>query len=303
MKRHLFFTLLSLSCLFGGFRPALAQEAEPITPTLLWKVTDNGLEEPSYIFGTYHLMDSSFVQKYPVIRRKLMACQQVYGELDMSDPALMSEMATAGIMKDSTLQDLLTEEEYEQVGKVLKEETGMGIQLFNKMKPVLVTQTITLQVLSKELGRSLASPTASLDGYLQALAKRHDKTTGGLEDIQDQIDALFNSASLQEQADALVEAIQQMDKLRREALTLDSCYMEMNLQCLVDLIPEADMTENQMEDLLDNRNRNWVGKMPKIMDEGPTFFAVGALHLPGREGLIKLLRQEGYTVEPITEFE
>ena len=54
-----------------------------------------------------------------------------------------------------------------------------------------------------------------------------------------------------------------------------------------------------MEALLDNRNKAWIEKMPAIMKDAPTLFVVGAGHLPGSNGVLKLLKQQGYTVEPM----
>jgi hypothetical protein len=51
--------------------------------------------------------------------------------------------------------------------------------------------------------------------------------------------------------------------------------------------------------LLINRNRNWIPVMERMMAEKPTFFAVGAGHLGGANGVLQLLKTAGYTVEPI----
>jgi uncharacterized protein YbaP (TraB family) len=51
--------------------------------------------------------------------------------------------------------------------------------------------------------------------------------------------------------------------------------------------------------LLYNRNRNWVQKLKTIMSEKSVTIAVGAGHLAGEKGVIKLLRKEGYTVKPV----
>jgi uncharacterized protein YbaP (TraB family) len=57
--------------------------------------------------------------------------------------------------------------------------------------------------------------------------------------------------------------------------------------------------ESYMDLLLYNRNRRWVEQMPPIMQNGSILFAVGAGHLPGEEGVIKLLLKKGYAVKPL----
>lgn len=53
------------------------------------------------------------------------------------------------------------------------------------------------------------------------------------------------------------------------------------------------------KDLLDNRNIKWVAKMPEIMKEKSTVFAVGSAHLGGEYGVLKLLEKEGYQVKAV----
>ncbi len=53
----------------------------------------------------------------------------------------------------------------------------------------------------------------------------------------------------------------------------------------------------EMEAMLDNRNKAWVEKMPAIMTEAPTLLQLGAGHLPGDNGVLNLLKQQGYTIE------
>lgn len=62
---------------------------------------------------------------------------------------------------------------------------------------------------------------------------------------------------------------------------------------------EEHMSKEQQEIMLDGRNIDWLTKMPEMMKTKSTFFAVGAGHLPGDKGVIKLLRDKGYTVKPI----
>ena len=61
----------------------------------------------------------------------------------------------------------------------------------------------------------------------------------------------------------------------------------------------CDSTPEENAGLVDNRNADWLTKMPEIMKKAPTFFVVGALHLPGEKGVLQLLKNAGYTVEPV----
>lgn len=72
------------------------------------------------------------------------------------------------------------------------------------------------------------------------------------------------------------------------------------LQLLAERHGDAcDPLPGEMEALIDNRNKAWAEKMPAIMSEAPTLFVVGAGHLPGDNGLLNLLQQQGYTLEDL----
>jgi uncharacterized protein YbaP (TraB family) len=234
-----------------------------------------------------------------MLRAYLKKCKVVVGELKM-DPGAMLGVATAAVMRDTTLRDLLTEEEYNRVNTVFKELVGMEVAVYNSFRPTLVTQQISLAIMKKALNRRLDNPAASLDGYFQELGKRRRMEIRGLENIQDQINALFFSTTIQRQAEKLLEALDKLDSLAVQARTLDSCYVSQNLECLHGLLAESGMENNETEALLTRRNHAWMELLKPWMREKPLFVAVGALHLPGAEGLIELLRRAGYTVKPIT---
>lgn len=266
---------------------------------LLWEVSGNGLTEPSYLFGTYHLMDSSFAHQHPIILEKLEQTKVVVGELVMA-PAKMQKLAFKAVMKDTTLKDLYTDEEYEKVNKMVEKATGQSLTTFNQFKPALVSQMINLRMMTDELDRDLGSMASALDGYLQSYGRRKDKEIIGLESVQDQVDALFNSLPVEKQADKLLEMVGEEDKFRKMAHKLDDCYTAEDLGCLYDLIPESGMTQEEQAALLDERNNRWLEQLPDIMREkGPAFIAIGALHMAGEVGLVNQLREAGYTLKPI----
>ena len=240
---------------------------------LLWKVSGKGLEKPSYIFGTYHLSPLSIKDSIAAMPQAMSETAQVYGEVVMSEmatPAFMQSMQQQMMMpKDTTLQSLFTPEQYEEVGKAIKEN-------FN--------------------------PQEQLDTYFQQQAAQQGKKIGGLETAQSQIDILFNSQTLQRQASLLYCAISDIEKGIDQSKRLIAAYEKQDLDAMLQLMEERDGNScdplpGEMEAMLDNRNKAWVEKMPTIMTEAPTLFVVGAGHLPGDNGVLNLLKQQGSTIE------
>jgi len=88
--------------------------------------------------------------------------------------------------------------------------------------------------------------------------------------------------------------------MKADLATLDSIHVAEDLDGFFKMASESeDMTAEFSNLLLDQRNKNWIPEIGKFAIEKPTFFGVGALHLPGENGVINLLRQEGYTVTPV----
>lgn len=277
-----------------------------VNAQLLWKISGNGLEKPSYIFGTHHLAPLSIKDSIADLPQAIEGTTQVYGEVimaDMMSPQFMQlmqqQMMIAG---DTTLQSLFTAEQLEIVSKVVKENMMADLSMLDKLKPAVITQQLTLLFCMKHFGG--INPQEQLDTYFQQQATQSGKKVGGLETPESQLDVLFKTQTLQRQANLLFCLVKDIDKAMSQAKRLNEAYLSQNLDDVLKLMEEregnsCDPLPGEMESLLDDRNKAWIEKMPAIMKDAPTFFVVGAGHLPGANGVLNLLKQQGYTVEPM----
>lgn len=273
---------------------------------LLWKITGNGLEKPSYVFGTHHLAPLSIKDSIAAMPQALLETSQIYGEVVMADmmtPAFMQEMQKNMMLPaDTTLQSLFTPEQYEQVGKVVKENLMADISMLAQLKPAAIMQQLVVILSMKYLPGF--NPQEQIDAYFQQQAQQKGKKVGGLETAQSQLDVLFNSQSLRRQAELLFCTASSIEKTMKQSKELVDCYKAQDLDGVLRLMEEREGTScdpqpDEMKALLDNRNIAWMKKLPAIMQENPTLFVVGAGHLPGDNGVLNLLKQQGYTVEPM----
>lgn len=272
---------------------------------LLWKISGNGQEKPSYILGTHHLVPLSIKDSIAGLPQAVDGTAQVYGEVIMSEimaPEFMNIMQQNMIMTgDTTLQSLFSPAQYEVVGKAVKENLMVDIAMLAKLKPAAITQQLQVILHTKHIGNF--NPQEQLDIYFQQQATQSGKKVGGLETPESQIDVLFKSQTLQRQADLLYCLVSDVDKIIDQTKHLNEVYKAQDLDEMLKLLEERDGSScdplpGEMESMLDNRNKAWVEKMPAIMQDAPTLFVVGAGHLPGNNGVLKLLMQKGYTVEP-----
>lgn len=273
---------------------------------LLWKISGNGLEKPSYIFGTHHLAPLSIKDSIAGMPQAINETSQVYGEVVMSEmaaPAFMQEMQKMMMLPaDTTLQSLFTPEQYELLGKTVKENLKADISMLAQLKPAVISQQLELIFSMKHLKGF--NPQEQLDTYFQQQAQQNGKKVGGLETAQSQLDVLFNSQTLRRQAELLSCAISNIEKTIETSRKAVVFYKAQDLNGLLSLFEEregnsCDPLPGELEALLDNRNKAWSKKMPTIMKDAPTLFVVGAGHLPGNNGVLNLLKEQGYTLEPM----
>lgn len=296
-KTLTFLLLLSLS---------LTSCAKPKQETgLLWKISGNKLEQPSYLFGTHHLVPISFLDTIAGIDAAFMATEQTIGELDMNNMGEMQmQLMMASVMPDGYSYDsLLNVEDKNILDETLKEYVGVGLDQLGQMKPAMLNTLLSV-MMYKKLYPSDENG-LSMDEHFQKEARDRYRQTLGLESVQDQIDVLFGSQPIERQAESLLCTIKNMDYGKKQMDRLMTAYHAQDLTAMAKLYEEEDpnnpcpSTQEEKDELNKARNEKWMDKLPTMMKEKPSFIAVGCLHLVGDDGLLNRLRKEGYKVEQV----
>lgn len=300
MKKLVLMGLVALMSLMGG-----------VNAQLLYKISGNGLEKPSYIVGTYHLAPGTFADSIPGLKDAFASCKQIYGELDMQD-ALSDEnrdkLEKAQLLPEgTTLSSLLTKEQMDRVNTLMRETIGadmtnpMLAAQFDKMTPTALSITLTVFAFIKKSPNF--NPMNLLDSHLQLLAQKQGMVIKGLETVDFQVDVLYGS-SLEKQVEELMCVVDNFDDVVEMAEFVTAAYFSQDLDQLLDVTNEESegpcaSSPESNDNLIYNRNANWVKAMPDIMRQAPTFFAVGAAHLCGDRGVLRLLEQAGYKIEGV----
>lgn len=283
--KKLLFTAIGLMAACTGF-------AQKLDTGLLWKISGNGLAKPSYIFGTMHITCDASLDKNTV--KALEETSQLYLELDMDDPNLQTEMMQGMAMKDGTKMSTLAKpEDYAKVNTLLTENLGMGADMVNAFKPALLSSMLIPKLLDCEM--------QSYEMELVKYSQIDEEPVYGLETVKEQM-AIFDQVPYEEQMNALVKsAYDNMAGDKAEMEKLMWLYKNGDLNEMLYFIEHdaAPMMANHMDVFLNNRNANWIPRIEKAAKEKPTFFGVGAAHLPGDKGVIALLRKKGYKVEVV----
>lgn len=299
MKNVLF--LLSLFCLTTVGANAQGQTYQPLPSenSLLWRISGNGLQAPSYLFGTIHMIgkDDFFLTDSTLVA--LANADKVVFEIDMAGMNnIMTQLSLLNdvMMKDNlTLRDLISEEDHELVKKHF-DELGLPLIFFERMKPMFLSMFAEMDF-SQAL---ISDEMVSYELEIMSIAKAGNKETGGLETAEYQM-SLFDSIPYSDQAQMLVKTIKssQSNNNKSNYDQIIQLYKAQDVVAMAEMMKEEEDVGSYENLLLHQRNRNWIPIMAQMMTEKPCFFAVGAGHLGGEQGVIALLRKAGYTVVPV----
>ena len=272
-----------------------------IQAQLLWKVSGNGLTKPSYLFGTHHLIEKEQIKDFDKILALAGQSDAVVGEMDMSNMlSLQLKMLKGVMMKDTTIKDLMSKEDYILVDNEFKLSMNMSLKTLGHMKPMMLSSLYTIMIYTKI--NKLKKQPEGVDILFQKRAHKDKKQVIGLETIEQQMNLLFNSIPLKRQADMLVKGVKEKDKGMEGLKKLNEAYLSGDLKKIETLNTEDDdMSPEEKKMMIDNRNDNWIKKMTVLIPSKSCFIAVGCLHLVGEKGLIEQLKKAGYTVEGVNQ--
>jgi len=285
MKKH----ILSLLLLLGISLGTNAQN-----DGILWKVSGNGLTKPSYLFGTIHYHCNAASFNKPVLVNAIKASAQVALEINLSDiKVLMAMFAKSMQPSGSSLTQLFSPADYKIVDTTCRLYLDDSLANLDSKSPIDLLSNLYM---APSFTGCNGLP---IDFLIVEMAKKTGKPIMGLETFAFQ-DSLLKSIPLPTQAEWLLEFCKENEKTKKDFKALQSAYDSQSSSELYRLTLETSPEFTYLKEaLLDNRNEKWANFLLEHMKTESYFVAVGAGHLSGEKGLIKLLTQDGYTLTPI----
>ncbi len=299
----LFAFLIAFSTVFAQADAVATTQTETQAPTsdensLLWEISGKELSTPSWLYGTIHLIGKDDFFLTDSTRLFIGRSEMVVFEINMEDmtdiTAQLGLLMKAFMDNGKTLKDLLNEEDYKLVQDHFA-EIGMPLFMFERIKPMFLTVMASGDM----------SPTAMSSGEMVSyemeimeISQAVGKKMGGLESMEFQM-SVFDSIPYEAQAQMLVESIKSSDEGNEEFAKMVELYKTQDIQGMVEMMGDSEGIAEYEDLLLNTRNKNWIPVMGEMMTTQPTFFAVGAGHLGGENGVVALLRKEGYRVKPV----
>ncbi|MCC5943147.1 MAG: TraB/GumN family protein [Balneolaceae bacterium] len=261
--------------------------------SLLWKIEADHLDAPSWLFGTMHLICSEDFTVGRSVTDALDQSEMLTLEIDLSDPGVQQQMMQMAIHPENrNITESISREEAELLDRFFTENFGAGIDQFGLMKPfTLISMMMTATVVCEE-------EQASYEYYLLLRAAERELPMSGLETVDFQM-SLFDEIPESIMIDELVKMVSDPEDGIQQFKDMTQDYVNSDIEALYTTILEDDFWHDYKDLLLDARNRAWISQISELASEQPTFFAVGAGHLAGENGVIELLLNEGYTVTPV----
>ncbi|WP_181256715.1 TraB/GumN family protein [Merismopedia glauca] len=268
---------------------------KPTEKSLLWEITGPGITQPSYLFGTIHTICPDRAKLSQPVQTALARTKQLYLELDLDDPNFTSTVQNnTKLPPGQTLKTLLGDQNYGKVSLFFQQNSQISLDNYLNLKPFFLTKLSTDALLKCN--------TVAIDSVLLNNAQERQVEVLGLEEFQDQVNAVDKSGSDETVAAQVLYLVNNKEQVRQIHEQLISYYIDGDIVSIREKFfnaPAAEKGKTIGDTLIDSRNQTWIPKIVQAAKTKATFFGVGSGHLAGDRGVISLLRDAGYTVKPI----
>lgn len=284
-----FVFLLVVACAHQG-----TSRSQPSIQTgVLWEISKQG-QAPSYLFGTIHSEDPRVLKLSPVVKKAFERSDLLALEIAFSQKTSQYALSSMFFVDGRRLSDLVPGPVFEATLREMQDR-GLPEDQIALMKPWAVVTLVNMP--KSETG-------AYLDISLWQKAKVQGKQRVGLETIEEQISA-FNDMPMDVQIRMLEETLNNQDDFDQVMEQTIKVYLGKDLnemlslnQHFMDLMPPDIAKVFEKRIILDRNQRMFERSLP-LIERGKAFIAVGALHLPGSNGLIEQYKKQGFTVTPL----
>ncbi|MEO6719003.1 MAG: TraB/GumN family protein [Ferruginibacter sp.] len=280
----------AIALLIFLFSASHSSAQDTSSKTLLWRISGNGLNKPSYLYGTMHLKDRRLFFFGDSVYKSIEASEGFAMEIDPNE-LIDSLFARINAADTSTLlRKLLDEKKFKSVAKKLEKKFGMPADKISRKQLMDDRDNWYSKIRKNDDMKTF------MDLYLYDIAHKQGKWVGGIEDVSDQLDLKDELGKDMNIADYIDE--DKDDEKRKYMEKMITVYVAADIKKIDEIINTT--TSKEYNDLLlVHRNIKMSQRMDSLAHIRNSFFAVGAAHLPGETGVIKLLQNKGFNVTPV----
>jgi len=271
-------------------------QGQDLENSVFWKITGPDLEQPSYLFGYLSFFPKKRFDVPKEVKNAMKECEILASKNVYNQFTINEFNKAARIPDDGWINDYLNENELNRLRILmlldLEVKESEYHDVYSRLQPIILVTTTTAIYLGKNI--VYAEP------EIVSLAKKYKLKQIGLGSIEEEIKA-FEQFPIEDQVEALEYTVIDFDSHIKDYYNLISYYLdEQDLEKIKNETMKA-TNESQVfrQIYFDDRNKLWLPKIEELMKDKPTFISIGALHMAGEDGIINLLRKQGYSVTSI----
>lgn len=256
--------------------------------SLLWKVDSPQLKKPSYIFGTIHLICEKDFEIKEKVRKAFNSCSKLMIELDLSSADEMDQLSGLS-SNQSKISEQLNAKERIELDEILNTQYQLSLEQVDNLAPIMIINLMINKAIECETQKVYELE------FIE-MARAADMNIGGLESADEQMN-IANEIYIPGE---IIRQLRKGDSYKDLFTKMVDAYKNEDLVTLSKLVNDRRfLSLEAMDKLVADRNQHWVNIMPEMIMNESVFFAVGAGHLPGKEGILHLLKNGGYSVVPV----
>lgn len=257
--------------------------------SLLWKYNKPNESRTHYILGTMHVKSEEAYTPVTLAKHFMEQCQIYAGEMDLDDP-MLDQIGDVFTNEDGQiLEDYIGEKKYIKYKTIISKAFGIDLDLIAHYKPLVISNMISESILTK-------SYDLALDHFLWQYAQALGMQMQGLESADDQF-SIMRQIPIDIQLKSLKSCTKNVSKFRKKVLRLSELYKAGKLTQLYKTSKKSMGSLRKL--MIYDRNKFMANRLLEFSEQGATFAAVGAAHLAGQKGMLKVIKSHGYKVVPI----
>lgn len=263
---------------------------------LLWKIEKPG-QPPSHLFGTMHVGDPRVVKLAPEVEHAFRNADRFAMEMLLTLAAKGKIIGGSFFNDGRTLRSVMQADNYKKLLSLLNRQLQLSEYMVINMRP----WAILVMLMMPQPGEAGEASALDLILYKRAAARKIPLL--GLESAEEQL-AVFERMGIDDQVWMLNRSVKEFSALSDQQAQMLNAYVDRDLGRLMTLqndsmYDDSDIDDRFMYELMDKRNVRMVVRMQDFLRQGNAFIAIGALHLPGKNGVLHLLERQGYSVSSV----
>lgn len=257
--------------------------------SLLWKIKNKENDRYSYIYGTIHLRDKKVYFLIDKIKKLIENSEFFIAEYDLDDNKQDEILAAMQMPAGKHLRNYFSDKKFIKAQKIIQKSYGLDIDKLGFLKPIALENMFTEMSFNTDFG-------LPLDFELWNFAKSLRKNLNGAESAESQI-KILKKLSLKQQIKSFKQIIRNVSKYRNKLNRITNYYVNQDITMLYKLsIKSLGKSKNI---LVYKRNEKICEKIIEIDKKGSVFAAIGAGHLWGEKGILRILKNNGYEISPL----